>query len=69
MPPDAAPALGGRRVLVKALYQGDLADGSVSVDDIDGGFRHDTGFVNQSGVRKLEATYARGMRMAPGGPA
>jgi hypothetical protein len=60
------PALGGRRLLVKALYQGDLADGSVSVDDIDAGFRHDTGFVNQSGVRSLALAHGRGW--APLGP-
>ena len=61
------PAQRGRRALARLFWQGDFTDASATLDDIGEGFRHDTGFVNQSGVRKLEVTYARGMRMAPGG--
>jgi hypothetical protein len=50
----------GRRALLKVLYQGDNQDGSATLEDIDAGFRNDTGFVNQSGVRSVVLTHSRG---------
>lgn len=38
-----------------AVRQTDHGETFVEVDEIGTGFRHDTGFVNQAGVRKLEA--------------
>ena len=35
---------------------------SFGIDDLSGGFRHDTGFVNQAGVRKIEAFQSVGWR-------
>ena len=60
------PAQRGQRALLKALYQGDLVEGNVYADDIDAGFRNDTGFVYQSGVRSLGLWHARGwQRVGP----
>lgn len=51
------PATDGDRLYLRAINQTerDLAD--VAVNDIGEGFRHDTGFVNQAGVRSVEARY------------
>lgn len=64
--PDAAgelqrgPGTRGTRSLLKALYQADNADGSIVVEDIDAGFRNDTGFIAQAGVRSLGLSHSRG---------
>lgn len=54
------PSQRGQRAYLKAYYQGDLSDGSIGVDDIGQGFRHDTGFVNQNGVRSINLSYSSG---------
>ena len=64
--PDASGALqqgptqNGQRALVKLNWQGHSSDASLTLDDLSAGFRHDTGFVNQNGVRRLEAAAATG---------
>jgi len=50
----------GQRALAKLVYQTDAVEGDVSVDQIDSGFRDDTGFVAQAGVRALRGRLARG---------
>jgi hypothetical protein len=43
----------GDRVYLRAYRQTERSEASVGIDDISSGFRHDSGFVNQAGVRKL----------------
>ena len=54
-----AATRGERRVL-KFFRNADFSDSNIGLDDIDTGFRHDTGFVNQAGVRSLNAFHANG---------
>ena len=56
----SGPAQRGQRTLLRLNWQGDSADANVMLDDIGSGFRHDTGFVNQSGVRRIESAAAKG---------
>ena len=55
-----AAAANGHRVYFRVQRQTPDSDANVTLDDITSGFRHDTGFVNQSGVRSLNAFYGRG---------
>jgi hypothetical protein len=50
----------GRRALGRLMWQGQATDAYALLDDIGAGFRDDSGFVPQSGVRKVEAGYGRG---------
>jgi Domain of unknown function (DUF5916) len=52
------PAQYGLRAYAWVQRQTENAESSLSLDDISAGFRHDSGFVNQSGVRSLEARQA-----------
>jgi len=54
-----ASSRGQRRVL-RVLRNADFSESSLSLDDIDTGFRHDSGFVNQAGVRSLVAFHSQG---------
>lgn len=54
------PVARGTRSLLKALYQADDADGSLTLEDIDAGFRNDTGFIAQAGVRSLGLSHSHG---------
>lgn len=54
------PAQRGGRRWLQAMYLGDREEFSVSVDDTDAGFRHDSGFVGQAGTRKATVWAARG---------
>ncbi len=56
----------GRRVLVKLLRNADDGESSLGIDEISSGFRHDSGFVNQAGVRSLSAFHSKAWR--PLGP-
>jgi Domain of unknown function (DUF5916) len=42
----------GDRVLLRAQHQGEKTEGNLTLEDVTGGFRHDSGFANQAGVRK-----------------
>jgi hypothetical protein len=48
-------AVTGERLRLRAVRQSGAGESALGIDDIGTGFRHDTGFVNQAGVRKLEA--------------
>ena len=50
----------GQRALAKLVYQGDRREAELGVDLVDAGFRDDTGFVAQAGVRSLQARLAAG---------
>ncbi len=50
------------RVMLKLTRLTDHSDATIGIDDIGRGFRHDTGFVPQSGVRGLSANYSHGWR-------
>lgn len=54
------PATRGERRVLKLLRNADFSESNLGVDDIDSGFRHDTGFVNQAGIRSLNAFHAEG---------
>lgn len=66
--PDAAGGLQagatttGSRLRLRALRQSDFGETWFVLDDVDAGFRHDTGFVNQAGVRRFEAFHSHGWR-------
>lgn len=49
------PAQDGDRTRLRVMRQTGAGETSFGVDDITTGFRHDTGFVNQAGIRRLEA--------------
>jgi hypothetical protein len=53
-------AVGGDRLRLRAVRQSGGGETAIAIDDIGTGFRHDTGFVNQAGVRKLEAFHSFG---------
>jgi hypothetical protein len=63
--PDAGGVLrqggtqGGQKRFARAFYQGDEEEANVGVDDATTGFRHDSGFVNQAGVRHGHLWYSR----------
>jgi len=50
----------GQRRVLKFLRNADFSASNINIDDIDTGFRHDTGFVNQAGVRSLTAYHEQG---------
>lgn len=50
----------GHRVYMKATRFTEETEFWLTLDDTGSGFRHDTGFVNQVGVRRVEAFAARG---------
>jgi hypothetical protein len=58
----SGPAQDGHRVLLRLARDTETRETALTVDDIGGGFRHDSGFVPQSGVRKLEVYHAEGWR-------
>ena len=53
-------AVAGDRVYVRAHHQTATVEARLGVDDISPGFRHDSGFVNQAGVRKWHGYAAQG---------
>jgi hypothetical protein len=63
--PDAAGVLRqgetrvGQKRFVRAYYQGDDSDANFGLDDSNPRFRHDSGFVNQAGVRHGQGWYAK----------
>jgi hypothetical protein len=57
-----APAESGNRVYVKLNHLTENTDADLSFDESSDGFRHDSGFVNQVGVRGTEAHYGHGWR-------
>lgn len=57
-----APAQDGDRLRLRFVRQTGEGETSFGIDDLSGGFRHDTGFVNQAGVRKIEAFQSVGWR-------
>lgn len=66
--PDAAGTLSagatrrGERLYATATRQTDDTKFDITVDDSDADFRHDTGFVNQSGIRRVELHQGFGWR-------
>jgi hypothetical protein len=58
----AGEAVDGDRVRLRLLRNTDDGETSLGLDDISTGFRHDTGFVNQAGIRKLEFFHSLGWR-------
>ncbi len=56
------PAEAGDRLRLRLLRQTGEGETSLDVDDLESGFRHDSGFVNQAGVRRLEAFHSVGWR-------
>ena len=50
----------GQRRVLKFLRNADFSESSIGIDDIDNGFRHDSGFVNQVGVRSITAFHSIG---------
>ncbi len=57
-----APARDGDRLRLHVVRQTGEGQTSFGIDDIGRDFRHDTGFVNQAGVRRLEAFQSVGWR-------
>ena len=53
-------ARSGQRRVLKFLRNADFSESNFGIDDIDSGFRHDTGFVNQAGVRSISAYHNLG---------
>ena len=54
------PATRGDRRVLKFLRNADFSESTLGIDDIDSGFRHDSGFVNQAGIRSVNAFHATG---------
>ena len=52
----------GERLRLRAVRQTGEGETSFGLDDIGTGFRHDSGFVNQAGIRRLEAFHSVGWR-------
>ncbi|MEO7850882.1 MAG: DUF5916 domain-containing protein [Rubrivivax sp.] len=50
----------GQRRVLKFLRNADFSESNIGIDDIDGGFRNDSGFVNQVGVRLVTAFHSVG---------
>ena len=57
---ERGPAVTGQRVNVRLQRQVEGAETIITLDDIGSGFRHDTGFVAQSGVRAFTAFQSKG---------
>ncbi len=60
------PAVDGDRLVVKLNHNADNRESTVTLEDIGAGFRHDSGFVGQAGVRKVALFDSVGWR--PLGP-
>lgn len=60
------PERTGDRVLLKATRLTDTTETALTLDDIDPGFRHDSGFVVQNDVRKLEFFFGKPWRQWAG---
>jgi hypothetical protein len=58
----SAVAVDGDRLRLRLLRNADDGETSLGLDDISTGFRHDTGFVNQAGIRKFEFFHSLGWR-------
>ncbi len=54
------PARDGDLLHLRVFHQTDQSEANLGIDDIGAGFRHDSGFVNQAGVRKFHGWAARG---------
>ena len=48
------PTLGGDRAVLKINRLTDMAETALNIDQLSSGFRHDSGFVNQAGVRSAQ---------------
>ncbi len=55
-------AVDGDRVRLRLLRQTGVGETTLGLDDIGTGFRHDSGFVNQAGVRRFELFHSVGWR-------
>ncbi len=58
-------AVDGDRVFTRAYYNGETVEAHLGVDDIGQGFRADSGFVGQSGVRQYKGWLTRAWRDLP----
>ncbi len=58
----AGPAVDGDRLYLKLLRNADGRESAYTLEDIGPGFRHDSGFVAQAGVRRFELFEAVGWR-------
>jgi hypothetical protein len=56
------PATNGDRVYFRAVNQTEFDTADITINDIGDGFRHDSGFVNQAGIRMAEMHYGRTWR-------
>ena len=54
------PAVDGDRAYARIFYNRERVEANVALDRSDTGFRHDTGFVGQNGVRRITGWLARG---------
>lgn len=50
----------GQRRYARVFYNRERTEANLSLDDTSAGFRHDTGFVTQSGVRRITGWVAQG---------
>jgi hypothetical protein len=57
---------GGQKRYLHAQYQGSDSEADIGYEDTSAGFRHDSGFVNQAGVRQVHGWYNR--LVGKGGP-
>ncbi|MBT9489995.1 MAG: carbohydrate binding family 9 domain-containing protein [Rubrivivax sp.] len=56
----------GQRRYARLFYNRDRTEANLALDDTTGGFRHDTGFVTQRGVRRVTGWLAQGWEGVPG---
>lgn len=56
----SGPATRGHLAHAKLLYMGDRQEGELTVEDVAAGFRDDSGFIAQAGVRRLKGRAAVG---------
>ncbi len=54
------PSRSGQRRVLKFLRNADFSESNIGIDDSDAGFRHDSGFVNQVGVRSITGFHSIG---------
>ncbi len=57
----AGPARGGDLLHLRVFHQTDDSEANFGVDDLGENFRHDSGFVNQVGVRKVHTWLSRNL--------
>jgi hypothetical protein len=55
-------AVDGDLLRLKLQRQGERGETALTLDDVSEGFRHDSGFVNQAGVRRAEFFHSHGWR-------